>query len=381
MDLIEGQFVLSVDDTAPVLEIKTPEGAVEERPFLKAERENQWILRPMLRTEGAWNFRIRLSDGKFLSPEDHDHFRTNLTQLWFQDNQVFGYKPTSEIEPSQVRRIDGFNGRLSSRSLYVYLPRGYDAHPEKTYPVIYMHDGQNVFETFVDDSYAGSWQADLVADRLIRQGQLPECIIVGVSHGNEDRIQEYLPPYSRHLLPKKKGKAPEWVHGKADKTADYYMQDVAPYIQDSYRTKNGREHIATCGSSMGGLFSLYFGWEYPDFSQNHAALSPSIWTTKQRNGKFDILEKLRMPNPPDIRLWLDSGQFASNGEGEDGQVETVVASEILLENGFVDGENLQHYFDRGADHSERAWSGRLHKVFKYLLPMRRYYGTSLPENL
>lgn len=381
MDLVEGQFYLQCDDPAPVLEVKKQGADIEERPFHKTDQAHRWLLRPMLPTDGAWDFRIRLSDGKYLAPENHDHFRTLLTQLWFQDNQIFGYKPAEEVETSQVRRIDGFNGSLPSRSLYVYLPRGYDAHPDKGYPVIYMHDGQNVFETFVDDSYAGSWQADLVADRLIRQGQLPECIIVGVSHGNEARIQEYLPPYSRHPMPKREGKGTQWVQGMADQTAVYYMEDVALYIHESFRVKNGREFIATCGSSMGGLFSLYLAWEHSNFARNHAAMSPSIWTTKQRSGKFDILERLKQPHSPDIRLWLDSGQFASNGQGEDGQVETVVASEILLDNGFVDGENLQHYFDRGADHSERAWAGRLHKVFKYLFPMRQFYATALRENL
>ena len=375
METAAGQFILVDDNNAPILEIKAHNGEVAERPFTQLNNGSKkiWQATPALPCQGTWDFRIRLSNGRYLSPENHDYFRTGLHTLWFQDNQIFGYEPAGEVAPSQVRRIDGFNGRLTSRSLYVYLPRGYDAHPKKKYPIIYMHDGQNVFETFVDDSYAGSWQADLVADRLIRQGQMPECIIVGVSHGDEERIQEYLPPYSRHPLPQKDRAGTRWVRGRAGQTAAYYIKDVAPYIKENYRLKNSREHTATCGSSMGGLFSLYLAWEKAEFAQNHAAMSPSIWTTKNKKSKFGILERLRHPNPPNIRLWIDSGTFASNGQGDDGQVETVVASEILLENGFVDGGNLQHYLDRGAEHNEAAWAGRLHKVFKYLLPMDQYH--------
>lgn len=372
MDLCEGQLNLIHKDKAPVLELKRRDGSVEKRPFFRTKqgRKHIWQATPQLPAEGSWQFRILLSNGRYLAPENQTHFKTLLHTLWIQDNQIFSYLPAKEVQPSQVRRMDGFNGRLPTRPIYIYLPRGYDAHPDKNYPIIYMHDGQNVFETFVEDSYAGSWQADLVADKLIRQGQLPECIIVGIGHGEVDRIQEYLPPYSRHFMSAGKGKKGNWINGEADKTVAYYAEDVAPYIKSTYRVKNGREFTATCGSSMGGLFSLYMAWEFPEFAKNHAVMSPSIWITKRDSGKFEILERLRRPNPPDVRIWLDSGTFASNGEGDDGQVETVVASEILLDNGFVDGENLQHYLDKGADHSEGAWNGRLHKVFKYLLPIK-----------
>jgi predicted alpha/beta superfamily hydrolase len=247
------------------------------------------------------------------------------------------------------------------------LPPGYESDLHKTYPVLYMHDGQNVFESFVEDSYAGSWQADKVADKLIANGELQTCIIVGVSHGTKERIKEYLPPYSHfplRLNSPVKGEAP--IKGAADITADYLIQDVAPYIQKHYRVKSGRKHTATCGSSMGGLFSLYLAWEYPGFAKNHAALSPSIWATKTKAGQFEILEKVQRSASPDIRLWIDSGTYAVNKQGNDGQAETSLANKILVNNGFIDGDNLQHYLDRGADHSESAWRNRLPKVFKYL---------------
>lgn len=369
MDYVTGQINLIIRDAAPTLEIKRPSGEIEEVPFEAQPHLGKtfWQATPKLPAEKSWRFRIRLSNGRYIHNQRNTFFKTPLHTLWFRDKQIFRYRPGRRIANSQVRRIDGFEGRLSPRPIYIYLPRGYEANIDKQYPIIYMHDGQNVFETFVEDSYAGSWQADLTADRLIRQGQIPECIIVGVSHGDEDRIQEYLPPYTKGFLPSKDEEMRAWVYGRADKTAAYYIEDVAPYIEQTYRVKNGRQHRALCGSSMGGLFTLYMGWEYPHFARNLAALSPSIWITKNEKGKYSILERLRRSEPPDVRLWIDSGTYASNGKGDDGQVETVVASEILLQNGFVDGGNLQHYLDRGANHSEEAWAGRLHKIFKYLL--------------
>lgn len=371
MDYLEGRVTLVCDsEEAPMLEVRQASGGIIDVQF-HPDGVGRWVAKPQLLRAGSWTFRVRLGNGRFLHPDYHDHFTTPLKTVWLQENDLFDYEPAAEVQSSQVTRIDDFEGRLSPRSLYIYLPRGYDDHPDRTYPVIYMHDGQNVFETFVEDSFAGSWQADLTADRLIREGQMQECIIVGVSHGNEQRIVEYLPHYSEFrerphtdLLRKK----PPIIKGQARKTIGYYYQDIAPFVEENYRVKNGRDFRATCGSSMGGLFSLYFAWECPRFARHHAAMSPSIWITKNKQGRHEILQRLRQPNPPDVRLWIDSGTYASAEHGDDGQVETVLASEILLANGFKDGDNLRHYYDKGADHSEAAWAARLDKVFQFLFP-------------
>ncbi len=148
-----------------------------------------------------WQFRINLGDGRLLHPEFAPAYTTTLLSLWLQDGQIFDYQPAPAVSPPSVVKIEQFHGSLGPRPLYVYLPRGYAEHTERRYPVLYMHDGQNCFDAFVDDSYAGAWQADLAASLLIRQGLMQECLIVGVSNGQEQRILEYLPPYARHLPP------------------------------------------------------------------------------------------------------------------------------------------------------------------------------------
>jgi predicted alpha/beta superfamily hydrolase len=209
-----------------------------------------------------------------------------------------------------------------------------------------------------------------------------ECLIVGVSNGGHERIPEYLPPYATYQ-PLHRGHAngeqsnggghghPKFslIPGHANRTADYYQQDVAPFVAKYYRAEQGREHTATCGSSMGGLFSLYMAWEHADFAQHHAALSTSFWITRNQQGKLTAVERLRQRPPRDIRLWLDSGSRDAPDVGDDGQQDTASARDALLENGYVQGHNLHYYLAEGSTHHESSWAARLDKVFRYLFPL------------
>lgn len=290
---------------------------------------------------------------------------------------------TSHLSASRVIKIDDFEGSLPKRPLYIYLPRGYDEHLDRTYPVLYMHDGQNCFEAFVADSYAGSWKADQTADCLISEGRMRECIIVGVGNGSEERIAEYLPPYATYQLPprKKKGstktadesetqmeQSPVIV-GRARETAVYYRDEIAAYMRRHYRVDHDRNQTATCGSSMGGLFSTYLAWEFPEFARHHAVLSPAYWLTKTAAGSYEAIERLRTGAPRDVRLWLDSGTQDAPGRGDDGWPETAAARDALLENGYQLGPDFQYFLDEGACHREADWAARLHQVFSFLFPI------------
>lgn len=332
---------------------------------------------------GEWQFRVNLGDGRLLHPEFAPCYTTTLHTLWMQDAQIYGYQPAPWVSPPRVVKIDDFHGSLGQRPLYIYLPRGYDEHSSLRYPVLYMHDGQNCFDAFVDDSYAGAWQADLAASLLIRQGLLQECLIVGVSNGQEQRILEYLPPYARHLPPPRRptvavdhGDEPPAhrqrplrpVPGRADMTLACYRDEVAPFVAERYRVLPGRQHTATCGSSLGGLFSVYIAWEHSDFARHHAALSTSFWATRAQNGALEAIERMRQAPRRDIRLWLDSGTLSSPGRGDDGQRETAQARAALLQAGYVEGVDFQFYVAEGATHSEGSWAARLPMVLQFLFP-------------
>jgi predicted alpha/beta superfamily hydrolase len=278
-----------------------------------------------------------------------------------------------EHSSSKVLKIDSFKGSLSTRSIYIYLPPDYD-EGTRHYPVLYMHDGQNCFEHFVRDSYAGSWRADEVADRCIRKHQMKPCIIVGISNGHQERLAEYLPPYTAFRLPKPKGvrKTMPAIHGRADKTWLYY-QEVATFIKKHYRVLEGRENTATCGSSMGGLFSTYLAWEHPEFAKHHAILSPSFWMTHDGHGNLKTIERIKHLPKRDLRVWLDSGEGSSSipGQDDDNKFVTLEAREALLQAGYREGLDFEYYLAKGAQHHESAWAARLDKVFAFLFPINK----------
>lgn len=276
----------------------------------------------------------------------------------------------------QVIKHEGFKGRLPPRDLYIYLPPGYDDDVSGHYPVIYMHDGQNVFEAYKADSFGGvSWQADTTADMLIAAGEMRPCIIVGVANGREQRMAEYMPPYAyfKHTIrnPKtKKRKVKQTIRGTAERTFHYYAEDVVGFVRANYRVYTDREQIATVGSSMGGLFSTYIGLEYPHFARHHAALSSAYWVTNQGRGQLGIIQQLRNTPKRDIRLWLDSGEGRNiPGGDDDNKFCTLEMREALLETGYQEGTDFQYFLAEGARHHEADWAARLAKVFQFLMPV------------
>lgn len=362
----------------PVLEIREASGMARWLPFERVGsgrnvREAHWQAHPTFAKSGQLCFRIDTGSGQYVRPPGLEFFETDLRRVWVQDRQIFSYRPAHKPSPSQVLKIPAFKGRLPARALYVYLPRGYPEHHEIDYPVLYMQDGQNCFERYAADSFSGSWQAEMAADRLIQAGRMRECIIVAISHGGKARLAEYLPPGLIIQEPRgpakkapraRKGPKPRLVSGAADQTAAYYVDDVEAHVRDSYRVLNGREYRATCGSSMGGLFAAYLASQRPDFARQHALVSPSFWVAKTPAGSHELIETLVQVEPKNVRLWLDAGTE------NDGQAEFEIARDLLLERGCVPGPDFEYYLDEGAGHNEAAWAERLHRILPFLYPVQ-----------
>ena len=280
-----------------------------------------------------------------------------------------------QVSDSRVVKVAEFTGSLPTRALYIYLPPGYDTDTQRYYPVLYMHDGQNCFEAYREDSYAGmTWAADRTADELIRSKKIRPCIIVGVSNGQEARMVEYLPPYaSWQPPPARKGRKkltvqPDPIKGKADQTVKYYQEEIAPFIQANYRVLAGRNQTATCGSSMGGLFTTYIAWDHPAFARHHAALSASYWITKKRDGRLEIADRIRQSPRRNIRLYLDSGTADSPGKGDDNAQVVKTVRDSLYETGYQRNEEIVYHIAEGAVHNEAAWAARFPAVLQFLFP-------------
>lgn len=160
---------------------------------------------------------------------------------------------TFELEAPQLN---------SSKTIFIYVPKDYDTSG-KSYPVLYMHDAQNLFDKAL--SFAGEWEIDETLDRL----QLP-LIVVGIAHGNEKRLEE-LTPYPHE----------KYGGGKADTYLDFVTQTLKPYIDNNYRTKPQKEHTGMMGSSLGGLVSIYAPIRHPDVFGKVGVFSPSFWISDE----------------------------------------------------------------------------------------------------
>jgi predicted alpha/beta superfamily hydrolase len=243
-----------------------------------------------------------------------------------------------EVIPSFASAILG-----NERQITVYVPPGYDEHPDRRYPVLYMQDGQNLF----DDSraFAGvSWRLHRAADDAIGARTAQPMIIVGADHMNAGRVNEYTPVFDEA---KKAG-------GRADDYGRMLAEELKPLVDSRYRTLPERSTIG--GSSLGGLVSLYLALTRDEF-RSAAAMSPSVWW-HNRAILETAKESARRP-----RLWLDVG----GREGREAIGDVRKLNECLRERGWNE-RNLHFFEDRRADHSERAWGGRVRKVLEFLFP-------------
>jgi predicted alpha/beta superfamily hydrolase len=240
-------------------------------------------------------------------------------------------------------------GRLESfhdlgRQVTVYLPAGYDEHPERRYPVLYMADGQNLFEAHRSFIPGQHWHLMEAADAAIGERTASPMIIAGVDHAGPARIDEYTPSVD----PKHKG------GGKAAEYATFLLERVKPAIDERYRTIPNE--TAAGGSSLGGLITLFLALKHPDVFRAAAVMSPSVWW----NGRA-ILNDVDAFDGPKPRMWLDIG----GREGLEALNDARALRDRLVKKGWPE---LRYYEDRRADHSERAWARRVRLALEFLFP-------------
>jgi predicted alpha/beta superfamily hydrolase len=184
-----------------------------------------------------------------------------------------------------IKHHNGFESKIlgNKRNLIVYLPPAYEQNANRRYPVLYMHDGQNIFDDAT--SFAGEWRADETAKRLIDEGKIVPIIIVAIENAGAARINEYTnttePVYVADKKAidegKKKKEDVETEGGKGEQYAQFLITEVKPFIDQTYRTKADRANTAVAGSSLGGLMSLYLAWKHKDVFSKFGVISPSLW--------------------------------------------------------------------------------------------------------
>ena len=239
--------------------------------------------------------------------------------------------------------------------MIVYLPPGYEKEEARRYPVLYLNDGQNLFDRAT--SYAGvEWEVDETAQSLIERGVIEPLIIVGIPNTGETRIEEYTPTIDPKL---KRG-------GKAGLYGQFLVDELKAFIDRRYRTRIEPASTGIGGSSLGGLVSLYLGLKYPQVFGKLMVMSPSIWW--DHGILLHSVESLRAK--PSTRIWLDIG--TREGKSTPGQVRTL--KEILIAQGWRLNADLKYLEVKGGHHNEAAWAKRVEPALKFLFP-------EIPEEL
>ena len=247
---------------------------------------------------------------------------------------------------SAVRRGRIEVERVAGRQVTIYLPPGYDEPRDRRYPVLYMQDGQNLFDDF--RAFGGrSWRLRDAADEAIGARTAGPMIIAGIDHAAEDRVHEYTPTRD----------AKRNAGGKAVDYARLLLDEVKPLVDAKYRTHPGQSAIG--GSSLGGLVSMHLALQYPLAFDRALVMSPSVWWD---SGAI-LREVDRYAAPQRPRVWLDIG----GREGREALDCARALRDRLLAKGWNDA-TLRYYEDRRADHSERAWGGRVRKALEFLFP-------------
>lgn len=232
-----------------------------------------------------------------------------------------------------------------SHKIWLYLPPDYKTSKKK-YPVIYMHDGQNLFDD--KTSYVGEWKIDETLNKLYKETG-KGFIIVGVEHGGKERINEYTPwPHDKYGG----GKGKQYIH--------FIVNELKPYIDANYRTKSKQKHTGLIGSSLGGLISYYGGLTYPDVFGKVGALSTSFWFSEK---SFELTKK--KGNQQFLRMYL----LAGGKEGGDMVLDMKKAEKMLLESGF-NKKNLISKENKDAKHNEAFWSSEFESVVKWLYKIK-----------
>ncbi|MBI5706973.1 MAG: alpha/beta hydrolase [Armatimonadetes bacterium] len=239
----------------------------------------------------------------------------------------------------------------NKRDIWVYLPPNYGQEPKRRYPVLYMHDGQNVFDGMTSYIPNMEWRADEAAEALIRAKAIEPILIVAVSNATVERANEYLP--TRVTRPNGSGDG-----GKADLYGRFLTDEVMPFVDKTYRTKKGPQSTGLCGSSFGGVATLHLGLTRPEAFGRLAVVSPSIWWDDQVLLKETKALKRKLP----LKIWLDMGTL----EGLDSVANAELLKDALAEKGWKEGNDLLYYVDVGAKHNEAAWAGRMDAILLFL---------------
>ena len=216
----------------------------------------------------------------------------------------------------------------ATKKIWIYLPKNYDT-TKKKYPVIYMHDAQNLFDATT--SYIGEWNVDEKLDSLNAQ-----VIVIGIEHGGEKRLSE-LSPYKNE----------KYGGGNADNYLDFIVTTLKPYVDKTYRTKTNAKNTAVIGSSLGGLVSYYTILKYPEVFSKAGIFSPSFWFNRK-----EIVELTEKTKNLKTKIYFLCG----DNEGDSDVISDLNKIDDLISEKRCECKNLtKKTIVKGGQHNEKLW--------------------------
>jgi predicted alpha/beta superfamily hydrolase len=239
--------------------------------------------------------------------------------------------------------IPGLN---RERTVRIYLPPGYERSRQR-YPVLYMHDGQNLFDAAT--SYAGEWGVDETLNELSKSHGL-RIIVVGIDNGGTDRIHE-LNPWDN----------PQYGKGEGVEYMAFVVDVLKPWVDRNYRTRADRRHTVIMGSSMGGLISSYALNHYPGVFGAAGVFSPAYWMAPQL-----ITDTRTHPPPPTARVY-----FYAGGSESESMVPDMKYMVELLRSAGLPPRNLEIEIDPVGRHNEAAWRAQFPHAVAWLFAAAR----------
>ncbi len=296
-------------------------------------------------TRGSWATVEGTANGGFLPDREYNYtggvVTENVTIAGWED---VGQNSTAAANV-HLLDADFFMPQLNrSRRILIYLPPDYET-TQKHYPVLYMHDGQNLFD--VATSFAGEWQVDESLNQLHAQGDYG-CIVIGIDNGEALRIDELAP----------------WVNtdynegGEGDQYIDFIVETLKPFVDQNYRTLPSRDYTGMMGSSLGALVSQYGIMEHQDVFSKAGIFSPAFWFNDPEI--FD--HSANTPKTAAMKIY----QLAGYPEGNGSVVDDVNhMATVLLNNGFGSGE-LYKSLHQDGEHSEWFWAREFAAAYLWL---------------
>lgn len=282
------------------------------------------------------------------------------------------------VVAGKIERHENFSSTyISARNVDVWLPEGYT--PSKKYNVLYMHDGQMLFDP--EKSWnKQSWNVDDVISGLLKEQKIKDLILVGVWNGGDSRHADYFPQKAFELLSAAerdslyravRSNNASVFHNytvQSDNYLRFLVKELKPFIDAAYSTFTDQEHTFIAGSSMGGLISLYAICEYPEVFGGAACLSthwPGIFVMENNPipALFFRYMETKLPDPANHKIYFDYGDATLDAFYPSLQEK---ADKVMINKGFTLNNWQTKYFP-GDNHSEIAWNKRLHFPLTFLL--------------